>query len=242
MESGGGSILIMEARVAIITGAGRGIGRATALELGTRGYQLTLASRNQKDLDAVAAQTETAIAIRADVTRVEDVQMLVDKTLATYKRIDALVNCVGLAPMAKVDELSVEQWHAVIDANLSSAFYLARAVWATFKQQHSGCIVNISSMASRDPLPGFLAYGAAKAGLNVLSLMLAREGAQHGIRSYAIAPGAVETEMFRQIVTKEQWPTAKTLEPADVARVVAQCIDGDLKYTNGEAIFLSKTI
>src|SRR4029079_9090658 len=107
----------------------------------------------------------------------------------------------------------------VIDTNLSSAFYLAKALWDTFKKQHAGCIVNISSMAARDPFPGFLAYGAAKAGLNLLSLVLAREGAQHVIRSYAIAPGAVETEMFRPIMSKEQWPSEKTLDPADVARV-----------------------
>jgi NAD(P)-dependent dehydrogenase (short-subunit alcohol dehydrogenase family) len=168
--------------------------------------------------------------------------MLVDKTLASFGRIDVVVNNVGLAPVAKVDELTIEQWHAVINTNLSSAFYLAHAVWGTFKQQRSGCIVNISSMASRDPLPGFLAYGAAKAGLNLMSLVLAREGAEHGIRSYAIAPGAVETSMFRRVVSREKWPTEKTLDPADVARVVAQCIDGDLKYTSGEVIFLSKTL
>ena len=242
MESGGGSILIMSAPVAIITGAGRGIGRATALELSNRGYRLALASRNQAQLEAVAEEARIAIPIVADVMLADAAQMLVDKTLSSFGRVDAIVNCVGLAPVAKVDELSVDQWHAVINTNLSSAFYLARAVWSTFKQQHSGCIVNISSMASRDPLPGFLAYGAAKAGLNVLSLMLAREGAEHGIRSYVIAPGAVETEMFRAIVSKEKWPTEKTLDPADVARMVAQCIDGDLKYTTGEVIFLSRTI
>jgi len=232
----------MHAPVAIITGGGRGIGRAIALELANRGYRLALASRNQKELEAVAAQAQTAIAVPADVTRVDDVQMLVDKTLASFGRVDAVVNNVGLAPVAKVDELSVEQWHAVINTNLSSAFYLARVVWGTFKEQRSGCIVNISSMASRDPLPGFLAYGAAKAGLNLLSLVLAREGAEHGIRSYAIAPGAVETSMFRRMVSKEKWPSEKTLEPADVARVVAQCIDGDLKYASGEVIFLSKAL
>src|SRR5258705_2202588 len=183
----------MPSPVTIITGAGRGIGKAIALELSNRGHRVALASRNQQELQAVAAQAQTAIVVPADVTRVDDVQMLVDKTLASFGRIDAVVNNVGLAPVAKVDELSVEQWHAVINTNLSSAFYLARAVWATFKEQHSGCIVNISCVASRDPLPGFLAYGAAKAGLNLMSLVLAREGAEHGIRSYAIAPGAVET-------------------------------------------------
>ena len=232
----------MPSPVAIITGAGRGIGRAIALELANRGYRLGLASRNQQELEAVAAQAKTAIAVPTDITRPNDVQMLVDKTLASFGRIDVIVNNVGLAPVAKVNELSIEQWHAVINTNLSSAFYLTRAVWETFKEQHGGCIVNISSMASRDPLPGFLAYGAAKAGLNLLSLVLAREGAEHGIRSYAIAPGAVETSMFRRMVSKEKWPVEKTLDPADVARVVAQCIDGDLKYTSGEVIFLSKTL
>jgi len=232
----------MHAPVAIITGAGRGIGRAIALELANRGYRLALASRNQQELEAVAAQAKTAISVPTDITRPNDVQMLVDKTLASFGRIDVIVNNVGLAPVAKVNELSIEQWHAVINTNLSSAFYLTRAVWETFKEQHAGCIVNISSMSSRDPLPGFAAYGAAKAGLNLLSLVLAREGAEHGIRSYAIAPGAVETSMFRRMVSKEKWPVEKTLDPADVARVVAQCIDGDLKYTSGEVIFLSKTV
>jgi len=232
----------MPSPVAIITGAGRGIGRAIAFELANRGYRLALASRNQQELEAVAAQAKTTIAVPTDITRPNDVQMLVEKTLASFGRIDVIVNNVGLAPVAKVNELSIEQWHAVINTNLSSAFYLTRAVWETFKEQHGGCVVNISSMASRDPLPGFLAYGAAKAGLNLLSLVLAREGAEHGIRSYAIAPGAVETSMFRRMVSKEKWPVEKTLDPADVARVVAQCIDGDLKYTSGEVIFLSKTL
>jgi 3-oxoacyl-[acyl-carrier protein] reductase len=232
----------MNSPVAIITGAGRGIGQAIALELANRGHRLALVSRNQKELEMVAGQARTAIPVAADVTRVDDVQMVVDRTLAAYGRIDAIVNNVGLSPVAKVDELTIEQWHAVINTNLSSAFYLARAVWGTFKEQRKGCIVNISSMASRDPLPGFLAYGAAKAGLNLMSLVLAREGAEHGIRSYAIAPGAVETGMFRRMVSREKWPVEKTMEPADVARVVAQCIDGDLKYASGEVIFLSKTV
>src|SRR2546421_2807287 len=232
----------MHSPVAIITGGGRGIGRAVALELGNRGYRLALAARNKEELEAVVGQVKTAMAVRADVTRVDDVQMLVDRTLAAFGWVDAIVNNVGLAPVAKIDELSIEQWHAVINTNLSSAYYLARAVWGTFKEQHKGCIVNISSMASRDPLPGFAAYGAAKAGLNLLSLVMAREGAEHGIRSYAIAPGAVETGMFRRMVSKEKWPAEKTLEPADGARVVAQCIDGDLKDSSGEVIFLSKTV
>src|SRR5258706_4505705 len=163
--------MTMHNPVAIITGAGRGIGKAIAVELASRGYRLALAARTQSDLEAVAAEARTAIAIPTDITRWEEVGQLVDKTLASYGRIDVVVNNAGLAPVADMEHLSIEQWHAVINTNLSSAFYLAKAVWPTFKQQQGGCIVNISSMSSRDPLPGFAAYGAAKAGLNLLSLV-----------------------------------------------------------------------
>lgn len=203
---------------------------------------MALAARSESELEAVAGEAGTAMAIPTDITRPDEVQMLVERTLGSYGRIDVVVNNAGLAPVAAVDQLSIEQWHAVLNTNLSGAFYLARAAWGTFKEQQSGCIVNISSISSRDPLAGFAAYGAAKAGLNLLSLVLAREGAQYGIRSYAIAPGAVETSMFRSVVSREQWPAEKTLEPADVARVVAQCVDGDLKYTSGEVIFISKSV
>jgi hypothetical protein len=79
-------------------------------------------------------------------------------------------------------------------------------------------------------------------GIFVLSLILTRQGAPHGIRSFCIAPGAVETKMFRSIASPEKWPREKTLDPSDVARVAAQCIDGDLKYTSGEVIFLSRSL
>src|SRR5215212_5122745 len=124
----------MHNRVAIITGAGRGIGKAIALELASRGYRLALAARTRRDIEAVAAEARTATAIPTDMTKWEDVQHLVDKTLASYGRIDVIVNNAGLAPVADVEQLSIEQWHAVLNTNLSSAFYLVKAVWPTFKQ------------------------------------------------------------------------------------------------------------
>jgi NAD(P)-dependent dehydrogenase (short-subunit alcohol dehydrogenase family) len=232
----------MEAPVAIITGAGRGIGQAIALELSLRGYRLALAGRTESQLKQTASRTNNAIVIPTDVTDPLQVDALIKKTLASFGRIDVVVNNAGLAPVANMDETTFDQWQAVLNTNLSSAFYVSKAAWPAFKKQKSGCIVNISSMASRDPLPGFAAYGAAKAGLNLLTLVLAREGSAHGIRAYAIAPGAVETAMFRSIVSEEKWPKEKTLQPADVARVVAHCIDGDLKYTSGEVIFLSRAL
>src|SRR5213075_2408724 len=154
----------MQNKVAIITGAGRGIGRAIALELSSRGFRLSLASRTQADLESVAKETESSLPIKTDITNPTEVNNLVQKTLSSFGRIDAIINNAGLAPLASIEQTTIDQWHAVLNTNLSSGFYLAKAVWPTFKQQRGGCIVNISSFSSRDPLPGFVAYGPAKAG------------------------------------------------------------------------------
>ena len=147
-----------------------------------------------------------------------------------------------MAPVVSIPEMSVQQWKDVIETNLSAAFYLAKAAWPAFSRQRQGAIVNVSSLSSRDPFPGFAAYGAAKAGINLLSLSLAREGAPHNIRVYTVAPGAVETEMFRGILSPEQFPTEQTLDPAEVARVIGQCVAGDLRFTSGEVIWMHKTV
>ncbi len=144
--------------------------------------------------------------------------------------------------MRSIREMSDDEWRAVIDTNLSAAFYATRAAWPAFARQGGGVVVNVSSAAARDPFPGFAAYGAAKAGLNLFGLSAAREGAAIGVRVHTIAPGAVETGMFRQIMPAEQWPAEKTLDPADVARVVLQCVRGDLRHASGEVIYLNKSL
>jgi meso-butanediol dehydrogenase/(S,S)-butanediol dehydrogenase/diacetyl reductase len=232
----------MDSAVAVITGAGGGIGRATAIELARRGHRLVLCGRRRESLDETARLAGGGLAIAGDVTDSAQIDRLMATTLAEVRRIDAVIHCAGLAPVLNVEQTSIEQWHAVIDTNLSAAFYLAKAVWPIFKRQGGGAIVNISSLAARDPFPGFAAYAAAKAGVNLLSLSLAREGAAHNIRVYTIAPGAVETKMFRAIMSPQQYPTEKTLDPADVAKVIAQCVAGDLQYTSGEVIWLHKTV
>lgn len=227
--------------VAIITGAARGIGRAVAEELKRAGYDVVLTSRTRKDLDD-AARDIGGVPFPADVTNPADVDALVSDTLRRFDRIDAVVNCAGVAPVVTVKDMSIDGWRAVIDTNLSAPFYLSRAVWPTFEKQRAGVIVNLSSLASRDPFPGFAAYGAAKAGLNLFGLALAREGQPINVRVHTIAPGSVETAMFRGIMSAEQWPTEKTLDPAEVARVAAQCIHGELRHTSGEVIYMHKTL
>jgi NAD(P)-dependent dehydrogenase (short-subunit alcohol dehydrogenase family) len=230
--------------VAVITGAGKGIGRATAIEMARRGYALALAARTETDLLATLTQADAedrGIAVPTDVSKAAEAAKLIDEALSRFGRIDALIHCAGMAPVVSIPDMSVEQWNAVIETNLSAAFYLARAAWPAFARQRQGAIVNVSSLSSRDPFPGFTAYGAAKAGLNLFGLSAAREGQAIGVRVYTIAPGAVETEMFRSIMPAEKFPKDRTLDPKDVARVIAQCVQGDLKYSSGEVIYLHRT-
>ncbi|MDB5297871.1 MAG: putative oxidoreductase [Phycisphaerales bacterium] len=231
--------------VAVITGAGKGIGRATAIELARRGYALALAARTETDLLAtlnVAGAEDRGIAVPADVSDPAAADQLIDQALDRLGRIDAVVHCAGYAPVRPIAQMTSAEWRRTIDTNLSAAFYLARAAWPAFERQRGGAIVNVSSLASRDPFGGFAAYGAAKAGVNLFGLSAAREGQPIGVRVYTVAPGAVETDMFRSIMTPEQYPKDKTLDPADVARVIAGCVQGDLRYASGEVIYLHKTL
>ena len=234
------------APVAIITGAGRGIGRATARELAGLGYRLSLAARDARSLDETSSLASsdagTCLALATDVTDPDQVDRLVRRTLDLFGRIDAVVNNAGLAPVRKIAEMSVAEWRAVIETNLSAAFYLCRAAWPTFEKQGGGVVVNVSSAAARDPFPGFAAYGAAKAGLNLFGLSAAREGEPINVRVHTIAPAAVETGMFRALMTPEQYPPEKTLDPAELARMIALCVTGELRSTSGETIYVHKTV
>ena len=230
----------MDGPVAIITGAGRGIGRAAAVELGAEGYRLTLVSRNEDELNETARLVGGGLIVVADIRHPDEVHRVFESTMQAYDGVDAIVHCAGLAPVRSIAEMTIEEWRDVMDTNLSSAFYLCHAAWRVFERQHGGVIVNISSEAARDPFPGFAAYGAAKAGLNLLGLSAAREGQKIGVRVHTIAPAAVETAMFRGIVTEAQYPREKALAPADVARVIGQCVRGELCHTSGEVIYLHK--
>lgn len=233
----------MESPVAIITGAGRGIGRATAVTAAKAGYRVIAVSRSEADIaETIRLIGGGGLAIPLDVTDPPQVDRMIDQTLRRFGRIDAVVNNAGVAPSVPLAEMSIEQWRTVIDTNLSSAFYLIRAVWPTFKQQGGGAVVNISSAAARDPFAGLGAYGAAKSGLNLLGLAAAREGQPIGVRVHTIAPGATETAMFRQLADHSTWPTEKTLDPSEVADVVIRCLRGELAHTSGEVIYLHKTL
>jgi NAD(P)-dependent dehydrogenase (short-subunit alcohol dehydrogenase family) len=225
---------------AIITGAGRGIGRATAVELSKRGYRLALISRTAEQLSETQKLCADAETFPIDVGNADAVAATVDQIFSRFGRIDAAIHCAGVVFNRSAEELSADEWRETIDTNLSAVVHLARNLWPIWKRQGGGVMVNVSSQAARDPFPGIGAYGAAKAGVNLLGTALAREGAAHGIRVHTVAPSATETAMFRSLLTEEQFSKDKTLDPAEVARVIVDCVCGNLSITSGEVVYVHR--
>ena len=225
---------------AIITGAGRGIGRAAALALSRRSYDVVLVSRTEDELLDTALRTTTANEqVVADVADPVALRQIIDRALFRFGRIDALVHCAGIAPMRPIEKTDFAIFNKVIAVNLTAAFALAQLAWPHLKKQ-GGTIVNVSSLAAVDPFAGSSAYAAAKAGLEGLTRALAKDGAEHGIRAVAVAPGGVETAMFRALPRKARVPSKSLLSPDDVASVIAGCITSPLRYASGETIRLRK--
>jgi NAD(P)-dependent dehydrogenase (short-subunit alcohol dehydrogenase family) len=229
--------------VAIVTGAGSGVGRDTALLLADAGYRVVLVSRTEADLRETAEyvreegrpDAETKV-LPTDVSDSDAVQQLVDQTLEAFGRIDALANCAGSAPLQPIDKITDQIIDDALAVNLKSVIYLTRAVWPTFRQQKRGAICSVSSMASLDPFTGFNVYAAAKAGVNLFTKATADEGKRFNVIAAAVAPGAIETPMLRQNFPEKVIPSTKTLDPLVVAGVIRDVLTGQREITNGETI------
>jgi NAD(P)-dependent dehydrogenase (short-subunit alcohol dehydrogenase family) len=239
----------MAKSTAIVTGAGSGIGRATALRLAEKGFAVALVGRTRETLESVAGEIRArgaeSVVVPADMSKVEEVNEMVRRVVETWGRVDVLVNNAGMAPSVPLAEIEPKLWHEILDSNLSSAFYATRAVWPVMARQYAaekkgGVIVNISSMAAKDPFPGLGAYAVAKVGVNMLSLVSAREGDAVGIRVVAIAPAGVDTPMFRKLMGNRPVDAEQILRPEDVARAIVDVVDGSLCYASGDTIYLHR--
>ncbi len=226
-------------KITIVTGAGSGIGRASAVRLGAAGYCVVLVSRRRDKLEETAELVDgETFVYPADLSESDAIKTLVEDVLTSFGRIDALINVAGHAELLSIDQITPEHWRRTIDINLTAAVLLTAAVWPTFKAQESGVVVNVSSMASIDPFPGFSTYAAAKIGLNMFTQCTAQEGEAIGVKAVAVAPGAVETPMLRSMFDEQMIPVDKTLDPAEIAQVICQCVTGERTFKNGETILL----
>lgn len=232
----------MDDKVVIVTGGGRGIGRAVCRRFARDGAQVLALARSKSDLQETVSLIEAeggrCHAESVDVCESDDLDAVVHDAVERFGRIDALVNNAGVAPHCSIEELDPALFEMTMAVNVDAVYRACRAVWPVMCAQGDGVIVNISSLASVDPFPGFALYGAAKAWVNGWSKGLADEGKAHGIRVFAVAPGAVETRLLRDVFP--QFPADQALDPADVADIVVAMAQPHCRYVTGQTIFVKR--
>ena len=237
---------MLSEKVAVVTGASRGIGRAIALALVAQGAKVVASARNAQALDDLVAEIETqggeATAVAGDVALESDAARLIEQAVAAYGQIDVLVNNAGITRDGLLLRMKDEDWDAVIDTNLKGAFHCIRAVAKVMSKQRSGRIINISSVVGEMGNAGQANYCASKAGLLGLTKSVARELARRNITVNAITPGFIVTDMTDGMTDKaretmtEQIPLGRLGEADDVANAVIFLASEQSSYVTGQVL------
>lgn len=228
--------------VAIITGAGSGIGRATAVRLASdprTPHAILLVGRREDPLKETAAllpDNADADICPADIAHADDCKRVIDTAINRFARIDVLVNNAGAAPLHPIDQTTPDIIDQTLAVNTAGPAYLIHYAWTHMVKQRSGCIVNVSTIGTLDPFAGFFAYAAAKSAVNLMARSCANEGKRHNIRAFAVAPGAVETTLLRENFPHNAIPPERCLAPDDVAQVIADCVLGNRDQDVGNTI------
>jgi NAD(P)-dependent dehydrogenase (short-subunit alcohol dehydrogenase family) len=250
----------LSGQTAIVTGAGRGIGRAIALELAALGADVVVAELDDASGERVAVEVRAlgrrAVALRTDVTQRADLEVMVERALAELGRIDVLVNNAGIFRAQPVPEIDERHWDAVMDINARAVFFASQAVLPHMRAAGGGTIVNLASMAGKIGTAYALVYAASKAAVVSLTRSMALAVAADGIRVNCVCPGYVQTEMWAQLEEEisaivdmpreefsrqrlSQIPLGRWEQPEDVARVVAFLASPRSGYVTGEAVNVS---
>ena len=212
-------------QVAVVTGAGRGIGAAVARQLAVLGATVALCGRTQSNLqqtaDSISESGGKTEIIPCDVTVLHQLEHAAARVESTFGRVDILINNAGIAgPVGPLHDLAPDEWERILSTNLRSVYFAIRAFVPLMLQAHGGHIINISSLAGKNPLANGAAYAASKWGLNGLTYSVAEELRQHKIRVSVICPGSVYTEF----APHEGKDTRKMLQPDDVAHAVIMLV------------------
>jgi 3-oxoacyl-[acyl-carrier protein] reductase len=233
-------------KVALVTGAAQGIGKAIALMLATHGADIIAADINLEQAETTAKEAEAlgrgAIAIKVDVTRLDDVERMVASAVGRFGKIDILINNAGIARDKLVLRMTEEDWDVVLNVNLKGTFNCTKAVIRYMSKQRGGKIVNIASVVGEMGNAGQANYSASKAGVIGLTKTIAREFAQRGINVNAIAPGYIQTAMTESLPDKAKEelkrliPLERLGQPEDVAHAVLFLVSEASSYITGHIL------
>ena len=234
----------MSQKIAIVTGASRGIGRAIAKSLAEKNY-VVIANYNKSEKQALELQNEfnNIDIFKADVSKRDEVKKLVEYTLNKYKKIDVLVNNAGIDNEKLFQDITDEDWQNVISTNLYSVFCVTQEVVNSMIHNKSGCIINISSIYAIQGGPCAVAYTASKAGIDGITKSLSKELGPSGIRVNSIAPGFIDTDMNKYYSEKDideikrQTPLQKIGKPEDIAKCVNWLVEDE--FTTGQIISIN---
>jgi 3-oxoacyl-[acyl-carrier protein] reductase len=227
----------LKGKVAIITGASKGIGKGIAVRYAQEGAAVVLASRAMDLLTPIASQINQeggkALAWEVDVTRFESVSTMVDKSVEQFGRLDIMVNNAGISMAHPSEELSPQDWQRALDTDLSGVFYGCQCAARKMIPQGGGCIINITSVYGIVAAPGRAAYCASKAACNMLTKVLAIEWAKKNIRVNAIAPGYIRTELVQGVIDKGMLPLGAIEKRTPLGRI------GEVEELLGLSVYLA---
>jgi NAD(P)-dependent dehydrogenase (short-subunit alcohol dehydrogenase family) len=242
--------LPLAGRVALVTGASRGIGRAVALALGAAGATVACCARSAEQIEATAAEVGghggRARGFRLDVTRRNEIDAVVADIGAALGPIDILVNNAGITLDKRSVEVTDDEWDDVLATNLTSTFTLARAVAPGMMEQRRGKIINIGSMYGKIGVPRYAAYCASKAAVEALTRSLAVEWARYGIQVNCLAPGYINTDIPREAMADEKLrtlflsrvPARRIGEPEEVATLAVYLASAASDFMTGQTVYL----
>ena len=236
-----------EPRVAIVTGAASGIGRATAVLFHERGHAVGAADWNGAGVRETAAGAEHMLAYEADVRDADAVRAVVAETVERFGRVDCLVCAAGVGDGGRVDELSEDDWARTVDVSLKGTFLCCRAVVPELRRAGGGAIVTFGSVLGRAVIPGTAPYSAAKAGVEVLTRAMAIDYAREKIRVNCILPGSTDTPLMwlglepdeirkARAVVESEVPMGRIADPVEIARAVFFLASDEASFVTGASL------